>query len=66
MSNPNLCSQSETDEAKKNHKEFIYESLVCPFVLMAEPAVLEFIPRFGLWVLRCVSSSLSDQVGFFF
>ena len=48
MGNPNLCSQSETDKVKKNHKEFIYESLVCPFVLTDEPAVSEFIPRFSL------------------
>ena len=45
---PNLRSQSETDEAKMNHKEFIYESLVRPFVLADEPAVSEFIPRFSL------------------
>ena len=61
----NLRSQSEADEAKMNHKEFIYESLVHPFVLVDEPAVSEFVPQFSLWVSRCVSSP-SDQVGFIF
>ena len=38
--NPNLRSQSEIDEARMNHREFIYESLVRPFLLAAKPAVL--------------------------
>ena len=50
--NPNLRSQSEIDEAKMNHREFIYESLVRPFVLAAEPAVLFLNIYLGL-VCQC-------------
>lgn len=50
--NPNLRSQSEIDEAKVNHREFIYESLVRPFVLAAEPAVLFLNIYLGL-VCEC-------------
>ncbi|KAF7978259.1 hypothetical protein HWV62_1086 [Athelia sp. TMB] len=38
--NPNLRSQSEIDQAAISKKEFIYESLVQPFILAAEPALL--------------------------
>lgn len=38
--NPNLHSQSEIDEAAISHKEFIFESLVRPFLIATEPAVL--------------------------
>jgi len=37
--NPELRSQSEIDEASLTHGEVVYESLVRPFVLAAEPAV---------------------------
>ena len=46
-----------------NHKKFIYESLVRPFVLVAEPAVLFLNLYLGLVCeYRAVFSSLSDQV----
>ncbi|KAL0576637.1 hypothetical protein V5O48_005337 [Marasmius crinis-equi] len=38
--NPHLRSQSEIDQAAMSKKEIAYESLVRPFVLAAEPAVL--------------------------
>jgi len=38
--NPNLRSQSEIDQASLSRTEVAYESLVRPFVLAAEPAVL--------------------------
>ncbi|KAF7978666.1 hypothetical protein HWV62_45194 [Athelia sp. TMB] len=38
--NPNLRSQSEIDQAKISTKTFVYESLVQPFLLAAEPALL--------------------------
>ncbi|KAF7978652.1 hypothetical protein HWV62_45166 [Athelia sp. TMB] len=38
--NPHLRSQSEIDEAKLSTKAFVYESLVQPFALAAEPALL--------------------------
>lgn len=38
--NPNLRSQSEIDQAAISKKKFVYESLVQPFVLAAEPALL--------------------------
>ena len=49
-----------------NHKEFIYESLVHPFLLAAEPTVLFLYLYLGLVCeYRAVFSSfssLSDQV----
>jgi DHA1 family multidrug resistance protein-like MFS transporter len=38
--NQDLRSQSEIDQAAISKKEFIYESLVRPFILAAEPALL--------------------------
>lgn len=38
--NQDLRSQSEIDEAAISKKEFIYESLVRPFILATEPALL--------------------------
>src|SRR5580693_4529690 len=45
--NPDLRSQSEIDEASLTHGEVVYESLVRPFVLAAEPAV--FFANLYLW-----------------
>jgi len=38
--NQDLRSQSEIDQAAISKKEFVYESLVRPFILAAEPALL--------------------------
>ncbi|KAF9524757.1 major facilitator superfamily domain-containing protein [Crepidotus variabilis] len=38
--NPNLRSQSEIDQANMSRREVAYESLVRPFILAMEPAVL--------------------------
>lgn len=38
--NPHLRSQSELDEAATSASEIAYDSLVRPFVLAVEPAVL--------------------------
>lgn len=56
--NPNLRSQSEIDEASRSSKEVVYESLVRPFVLAAEPAVLFFNLYLGLVCESCFRTLL--------
>lgn len=46
--NPNLRSQSEIDQANMKKSEVIYEALVRPFLLLAEPAVFFFNLYIGL------------------
>lgn len=46
--NPNLRSQSEIDEANMSSREIAYDSLVRPFILAMEPAVLFFNLYIGL------------------
>ncbi|KAL0575918.1 hypothetical protein V5O48_006064 [Marasmius crinis-equi] len=62
--NPNLRSRSEIDQANMSKREIAYESLVRPFILAVEPAVLFLNLYIGLVceqnLLSCLDAVLTS------